>query len=166
MRIIIITSSIYLLYIHIVEGDDMKVAYPVIFTDVDTNILIEVPDLGILTEANEEGQEKGSMADAIMMARDAIGLSCIAAQDEGKDVIEPSNVIDVDISKGTFSSDGIGVVSLVDVDLVTYRRMVDNKTVRRNVTLPNWLNQEAEKSNINVSKVLQEALMAKLGVSR
>lgn len=140
MGIIIITSSIYLLYIHIVEGDDMKVAYPVIFTDVDTNILIEVPDLGILTEANEEGQEKGSMADAIMMARDAIGLSCIAAQDEGKDVIEPSNVIDVDISKGTFSSDGIGVVSLVDVDLVTYRRMVDNKTVRRNVTLPNWLN--------------------------
>ena len=125
-----------------------------------------MPDLGILTEANEEGQEKGSMADAIMMARDAIGLSCIAAQDEGKDVIEPSNVIDVDISKGTFSSDGIGVVSLVDVDLVTYRRMVDNKTVRRNVTLPNWLNQEAEKSNINVSKVLQEALMAKLGVSR
>lgn len=166
MGIIIITSSIYLLYIHIVEGDDMKVAYPVIFTYVDTNILIEVPDLGILTEANEEGQEKGSMADAIMMARDAIGLSCIAAQDEGKDVIEPSNVIDVDISKGTFSSDGIGVVSLVDVDLVTYRRMVDNKTVRRNVTLPNWLNQEAEKSNINVSKVLQEALMAKLGVSR
>lgn len=166
MGIIIITSSIYLLYIHIVEGDDMKVAYPVIFTDVDTNILIEVPDLGILTEANEEGQEKGSMADAIMMARDAIGLSCIAAQDEGKDVIEPSNVIDVDISKGTFSSDGIGVVSLVDVDLVTYRRMVDNKTVRRNVTLPNWLNQEAEKSNINVSKVLQEALMAKLVVSR
>ena len=144
----------------------MKVTYPVIFTEVDTNILIEVPDLGILSEANEEGKAKGTLADAILMARDAIGLSCIAAQDEGKDVIEPSNVIDVDISKGTFSSDGIGVVSLVDVDLVTYRRMVDNKTVRRNVTLPNWLNQEAEKSNINVSKVLQEALMAKLGVSR
>ena len=29
----------------------MKVAYPVIFTDMDTNILIEVPDLGILTDA-------------------------------------------------------------------------------------------------------------------
>ena len=34
----------------------MKGAYPVIFTDVDTNILVEVPDLGILTEANEEGK--------------------------------------------------------------------------------------------------------------
>ena len=32
----------------------MKVAYPVIFTDMDTNILIEVPDLGILTEAKKE----------------------------------------------------------------------------------------------------------------
>lgn len=55
----------------------MKVTYPVIFTDVDTNILIEVPDLGILTEANEEGAAKATMADAIMMARDAIGLSAL-----------------------------------------------------------------------------------------
>lgn len=38
----------------------MKGAYPVIFTDVDTNILVEVPDLGILTEANEEGKAKGT----------------------------------------------------------------------------------------------------------
>ena len=37
----------------------MKGAYPVIFTDVDTNILVEVPDLGILTEANEEISTKG-----------------------------------------------------------------------------------------------------------
>ena len=144
----------------------MKVTYPVIFTEVDTNILIEVPDLGILTEANEEGKTKGTMADAIMMARDAIGVSCINAEDEGRVVEEPSELGAVDISKGSFYDEGEGIVSLVDVDLVAYRRMLDNRTVRRNVTLPNWLNQEAEKSHINVSKVLQEALMAKLGVSR
>lgn len=144
----------------------MKVTYPVIFTDVDTNILIEVPDLGILTESNEEGKPKGSMADAITMARDAIGISCIEAEDKGKEVEQPSKMTDIDISKGVFYEDGTGIVSLVDVDLATYRRMLDNKTVRRNVTLPNWLNQEAEKSHINVSKVLQEALMARLGVSR
>ena len=134
----------------------MKVAYPVIFTDMDTNILIEVPDLGILTEANEEGKTKGTIADAIMMARDAIGISCIEAEDRAQ----------IDITRGTFYEDGKSVLSLVDVDLAAYRRMLDNKTVRRNVTLPNWLNQAAEKSHINVSKVLQEALMAKLGVSR
>ena len=144
----------------------MKVTYPVIFTDADTNILIEVPDLGILTESNEEGKPKGSMADAITMARDAIGISCIEAEDNGKVVLHPSKMTDIDVSKGTFNEDGTSIVSLVDVDLTAYRRMLDNKTVRRNVTLPNWLNQEAEKSHINVSKVLQEALMARLGVSR
>lgn len=144
----------------------MKVTYPVIFTDVDTNILIEVPDLGILTESNEEGKPKGSMADAITMARDTIGISCIEAEDNGKVVLHPSKMTDIDVSKGTFNEDGTSIVSLVDVDLTAYRRMLDNKTVRRNVTLPNWLNQEAEKSHINVSKVLQEALMARLGVSR
>ena len=54
----------------------------------------------------------------------------------------------------------------MDVDLAEYRRKVDNKTVRRNVTLPNWLNQEAEAANLNVSRVLQEALMKKLDVRR
>ena len=144
----------------------MKVTYPVIFTEVESNILIEVPDLGILTEANEEGMEKGSIADAIMMARDAIGISCIEKEDQGDAMISPSKLSDIDISKGTFFEDGKSFVSLVDVDLVSYRRLLDNKTVRRNVTLPNWLNQEAEKAKVNVSKVLQEALMTKLGVYR
>lgn len=144
----------------------MKVAYPVIFTDVDMNILIEVPDLGIITEANEEGKAKGTMADAIMMARDAIGINCIEAEDNGKKIIKPSEIYDIDVSKGTFYGEGQMILSLVDVDLTSYRKMLDNRTVRRNVTLPNWLNQEAEKAHVNVSKVLQEALMARLGVSR
>ena len=144
----------------------MKVTYPVIFTEVETNILIEVPDLGILTEANEEGKPKGTIADAIMMARDAIGLTCISAEDAGEEIADASNLAEVDVSKGTFYQEGVGIISLVDVDLMVYRRRMDNKAVRRNVTLPNWLNREAERAHINVSKVLQEALMMKLGVSR
>jgi hypothetical protein len=83
------------------EVVEMKVAYPTIFTDVGKNILIEVPDLGILTEANEEGKRKGTMADAIMMARDAIGIKSINAEDEGREVPEPSDVLKVDITKST-----------------------------------------------------------------
>ena len=132
----------------------MKGAYPVIFTDVDTNILVEVPDLGILTEANEEGKAKGTIADAIEMARDAIGLACINLQDENKPIPEPTPIADVDVTNG------------VDVDLTEYRRAIDNKMVRRNVTLPNWLNREAEEAHINVSGVLREALMSVLGVTK
>ena len=144
----------------------MKAVYPVIFTDVDTNILIEVPDLGILTEANEEGKKKGTIADAIVMARDAIGLTCINLQDENKEIPEPTALSDLDVNKGTFAQDGEGVISLVDVDLTVYRRVVDNKIVRRNVTLPNWLNREAEEAHLNVSAVLREALMSTLGVPK
>ncbi len=140
----------------------MKNIYPVIFTplnDEKDTVLVEVPDLGILTEGY-------GMVDAVYMARDAIGLKGITREDEGKDIPNPSVLNDIDASKGTFAEDGKGYVSLVDIDFVEYRRRVDNKTVRRNVTLPNWLNQEAEKAHINVSRVLQEALMAKLNVSR
>ncbi|MCD8021633.1 MAG: type II toxin-antitoxin system HicB family antitoxin [Lachnospiraceae bacterium] len=144
----------------------MRVTYPVIFTDVDTNILIEVPDLQILTEANDEKSGKGTIADPIMMARDAIGLDCIAAEDEGREIVPPSAIHMIDPSKGSFTDIGESFISLVDVDLTEYRRRTDNKAVRRNVTLPSWLNYEAEHAGINVSRVLQEALMNVLNVQR
>lgn len=137
----------------------MKAVYPVIFTQTDTVVLAEVPDLGILTEGKD-------MQDAIEMARDAIGLKGISMQDHGEAIPLPSDYREIDVKKGTFADEGESQKSLVDIDFDIYRRKVDTKTVRRNVTLPNWLNQEAEEAHINVSKVLQEALMAKLGVSR
>lgn len=140
----------------------MKQVYPVIFTQLndETNtVLIEVPDLGILTEGF-------GMADAVEMARDAIGMKGICYEDEGKEIPRSRSMADIDVSKGTFAGEGVSCVSLVDIDFQEYRRRTDNKTVRRNVTLPNWLNQEAEKAHINVSRVLQDALMMKLGVSR
>lgn len=66
----------------------------------------------------------------------------------------------------TFASDGQTVISLVDVDSAEYRRKIDTKTVRRNVTLPSWLNYEAEHAGINVSRLLQEALKTALGVNK
>ena len=144
----------------------MKVVYPVIFTETETNILIEVPDLNILTEANQEGKRKGSLADAVGMARDAIGLKCISMEDEGVEMINASNFSDVNICNSVFFEEGKTFVSIVDVDLVAYQQKNDMKMVRRNVTLPNWLNKEAEAAHINVSRVLQEALMSKLNISK
>ena len=137
----------------------MKKVYPVIFTQTKTAVLIEIPDMEILTEGTD-------LENAIEMARDAIGLKGITIQDEGIELPSASRLEDIDIRKGTFAEEGKGIVSLVDIDFNVYRRKMDNKTVRRNVTLPNWLNQEAEAANINVSKVLQDALMQKLNVSR
>ena len=140
----------------------MRKVYPVIFTplnDEKNTVLVEVPDWKILTEGY-------GMADAVYMARDAIGLKGISYEDNGKEIPAEGDLNSVDVSKGTFAEDGDGYISLVDIDFTEYRRRVDNKTIRRNVTLPNWLNQEAEKAHLNVSRVLQEALMVKLNVSR
>lgn len=137
----------------------MKVVYPVIFTQSEDVILIEVPDLEILTEGE-------NIANAIDMARDAIGLKIISLEYEKIEIPNPTNLFDIDIENGTFAQEGKSYVSMIDVDIAEYRKKVDNKAVRRNITLPNWLNIEAEKAHINVSKVAQEALMEKLGVSR
>lgn len=136
----------------------MKAIYPVFFTKTNDVILIEVPDLEILTEGKD-------MQDAIEMARDAIELKCVSLEDDGVEVPQPSDISVLDTGKGTFAEDGDTVVSLVDIDSAVYRKKIDTKTVRRNVALPSWLNYEADNAGINVSRVLQEALMKVLGVS-
>lgn len=137
----------------------MKNVYPVFFTKTEDVILIEVPDLEILTEGKD-------MTDAIRMARDAIELKCVSLEDEGVAIPEPSAVTDLDIKNGTFFDDGETIISFVDIDSTEYRRKIDTRTVRRNVALPSWLNYEAEHAGINVSRVLQEALMRVLKVER
>lgn len=136
----------------------MKGVYPVFFTETNDGILIEVPDFNILTEGKD-------MNDAFKMARDAIELECVTMEDDKEEIPKPSNISDLDISKGAFAENGKTIVSFVDVDSATYRKKIDTKTVRRNVALPSWLNYEAEQAGVNVSRILQDALMNVLKVS-
>lgn len=129
----------------------MTTVYPVILTKDKNEILIEVPDLEILSEAK-------SIEEAITMARDAIGLAGISMQDHGDSIPVPSDIDSIDVSKGTFADVGNGIKTLVDIDFDEYRRKYDNKMVRRNVTLPNWMNRRAEQEHLNVSRFLQDAL--------
>lgn len=137
----------------------MKAVYPVIFTeDKNGEYLVEVPDMGILTEGKD-------LSDAMFMARDAIGLAGIVAEDKNEEIPKPSKIEDIKLEEGEFSDEGKSIVALVDVDFTEYRRKNDNKTVRRNVTLPNWLDHAATEAGLNVSRVLREALAEKLHVT-
>jgi predicted RNase H-like HicB family nuclease len=140
----------------------MKQVYPAfIFNTNDGSehpFLVCVPDMDILTEGD-------SFAGAIEMARDAIGVTGISMEDNKEELPVPSEQ-SAAIEKAKQYSEDIdfssGVLTYVDVDFTEYRRKVDTKTVRRNVALPSWLNYEAEHSGINVSRVLQEALIRTL----
>ena len=117
----------------------MKLVYPVIFTeDPAGGYMAYVPDL----EINTQGED---LAEAIAMARDAMGLVGIDMEDDGKPFPAPSQHVDCPAG---------GIVSLVDVDLVAYRRANEKRTVRRNVTLPSWLNAAANEAGLNVSAIL------------
>lgn len=142
----------------------MKQVYPTFIVNTNDGsehpFLVCVPDMDIFTEGD-------TFADAIEMARDAIGLAGISLEDHKEELPVPSDQTaamakvrqdteDVDFSQG--------VLTYVDVDFAKYRKKIDTKTVRRNVALPSWLNHEAERAGINVSRVLQEALMNVLNV--
>ena len=137
----------------------MRNVYPVFFTKTADAILVEVPDLDILTEGT-------NMNDAIEMARDAIELKCISLEDSKEEIPNPSELCKLDIRIGTFSKEGDTVISFVDIDTTEYRRKIDTRTVRRNVALPSWLNYEAEKAGVNVSRILQEALIGVLNLEK
>lgn len=53
---------------------------------------------------------------------------------------------------------------MVDVDFAKYRRENDTRAVRKNCTIPAWLNEEATEQGINFSQVLQDGLKARLGL--
>lgn len=127
----------------------MKRVYPVILTPVDTGYVVYVPDL----EINTEGRD---LPDAIYMARDAIGLWGITEEDLGRSIPEPSTELP--------KVSGDEIVTLVDIDFDAYRKAHDNRTVRKNLTIPSWLNDLAEKNHVNFSQLLQTALKEYLGV--
>lgn len=130
----------------------MKKVYPTFIAQSGDDFLVYVPDLEIYTEGKD-------FADAIEMARDAIGLKGIDFEDDGKEFPVPSDQEQA-IKKAKEDTDifdySKGMLTYVDVDFSEYRRKVDKRTVRRNVALPSWLNYEAEKAGLNVSRVLQE----------
>lgn len=130
----------------------MKNSYPIILTPDEVGYVVYIPDFDINTQGD-------TLTEAIEMARDAIGIMGIDMEDENKELPVPTTMSEV--QKNTEND----IVSLVDVDFAEYRRQNDMRSVRRNVTLPSWLDFEATKSGVNVSALLQKALKQELNLA-
>lgn len=136
----------------------MTIIYPVIFTathDKKDTYLVDIPDIDGATEGY-------GLEDAYRMARDYIGCTLYDKPDNL--IPDASDISKIKVKKGKFADAGDSFVSLVDLDIDLYRRKMNKRSVRRNVSIPAWLNQAADDAHINVSRVLQDALMEKLGV--
>ena len=51
-----------------------------------------------------------------------------------------------------------GFVNILVLDMNAYEERYGNKAVRKNLTIPAWLNTFAEANHVNFSQVLQDAL--------
>ena len=130
----------------------MKYVYPACFyPEDDGRFSVMVPDFPLATFGD-------NVADAMYMAADAIAGRLYLALDEGEKPPKASSVKDIPIEK-----EG-GFVSLVYVDTEVFWASFDEKPVKKTLTLPSWLNQAAEKRNINFSAALKEALLEKIAL--
>ncbi|WP_281679868.1 type II toxin-antitoxin system HicB family antitoxin [Synergistes jonesii] len=131
----------------------MKLTYPACFYPCEEKkgaYTVEVPDLpGCVTEGD-------SLADAILMATDAASGWVLDELEDGKAAPAPSKMSDVATKEG-------GFVNLIVLDMDGYAAKYGNKAVRKNLTIPAWLNTRAEARNINFSQILQEALEERIG---
>ena len=116
-------------------------------------IVVFIPDFNINTQGVD-------LADAIEMSRDAIGLMGIDMQDENEPLPKPTSLSAVAKDRED------DIVTLVDVDFAEYRRKNDLRSVKKNCTIPSWLNYEAEKAGVNFSAVLQTALKTELKINQ
>lgn len=133
----------------------MKQVYPAIFHKTDDIIpyFVEIPDLDVVTQGT-------SLENAIEMARERICIAVIELQKSGAVIPSASEIGNIK------TDDKSAVVSLVDANIDAYKRRMESRCIRKNCTIPIWLNEEAEKAGINFSTALQQGLKTALGIDR
>lgn len=127
----------------------MKKFFPVIFTKEEVGFSTSAVDLeGCFSEGD-------TFEEAYQNTKDAIGLFLEdTAEPELTDI---SGIIPA-LEKGQF-------VCVVEFDETEYLKKNRSKSVKKTLTIPEWLNDEAEKQHVNFSGILQEALIDKLNIS-
>ena len=125
----------------------MKLVYPALFSPWDggEGYTVEFPDLpGCVTEG-------ATLAEAVEMAEDAASGWVLGELEDGNPIPAASSPASIAVEDGAF-------VSAVVLDMDAYSEKYGKKAVRKNLTIPAWLNTFAEKQHINFSQVLSDAL--------
>ena len=124
----------------------MNITYPALIHKEDNAYWLEFPDIeGCQTFAE-------TLDELLEYAREALGAHCGVLLDNGEKLPVPSKF--ADIKRGADD-----IVAVVRAPITDKKR-----SVKKTLTIPAWLNSEAENANINFSQTLQEALIDRLGL--
>ncbi len=135
--------------------------YPACFFHEDDGYSVVFPDLNWLATQGDTFEE------AMEMAIDCLAGYLHTCQIDGDAVPMPSRISDIDPKAVARELDPEApmceaIVNMVSVDVAAYAKQHFEKSVRKTLTIPAWLNTAALEMNINFSQVLQEALLAKV----
>ena len=130
----------------------MKYVYPAIFRQEDCGgYSVRFPDI-------KQGATQGNtMAEAMEMAQDFLAFALYELERDGKQIPHATELSKIAHTEGD-------IISLVNIDTDYARRWHEKRTVRKNVTIPSWLNERAEAANVNFSQELQSRLKEVLKV--
>ena len=129
--------------------------YPACFFKEDNVYSVVFPDLNYLSTCGENEQEAMEMAVDCLAGYLFSGGEAVTAL-EMKDISleKVAEELDVDAKDG--------YVTKVSVDVKEYAKIHFQKSVKKTLSIPKWLNDAALKKDINFSQTLQEALLLKI----
>jgi len=126
-----------------------RLFYPAVFHNAEEGgFWITFPDF---PECVTQGE---TIQHAYNMAWDALGLCIIDRMDS---LPVPSNISDIPL-------EDTDVLMLIEFNLLEYKRKHNSRPVKKTLSIPEWLNEEALKRGVNFSAILQKALREELGV--
>ena len=135
--------------------------YPACFYKEDDGYSGIFPDLNYLATQGD------SFEDAMEMAVECLASYLYIAQRDGEDVPAPSSLVNIDPVAVAKELDpdlpvGEAIVNLVSVDVAEYAKKHFEKSVKKTLSIPAWLNEAAVAQGVNFSQVLQRALKEQL----
>ena len=135
--------------------------YPACFFKEENGYSVIFPDLNWLSTCGDSFEE------AMEMAVDCLAGYLHTCQMDGDSVPAPSQLTDINpanIAKELDLDPEESFVNMVSVDVALYAKAHFEKSVKKTLTIPAWLNAAALEQNINFSQVLQDALKAQLHI--
>ena len=130
--------------------------YHAIFSYEDDGIHVTFPDLpGCITFGKDEDE-------AIRMAREAVSLHMYGMEQDAEDIPEPSSLKALARDEELEDNE---VFFLVEAFMPAFREQQNKRFVKKTLSIPYWLNAEAERQGINFSQTLQQAIKQQLNIA-
>ena len=131
--------------------------YMAIFTYEEDGVHVVFPDLpgGVTVGKDEE--------EAARLAREVLALHLYGMEEDGEEIPQPSSLRVLAEQEDLQDNEAF---LLVESFMPAFREMQRTRCVKKTLSIPYWMNAEAERIGVNFSQTLQNALEEKIALAK